>query len=183
MAESQPSVFARLLIALDLFRRVLLDPQFAAAVSRLRASWSTTQPGGASGPERPSLREAEPNAALQLLGLLQRDGRFIDFLEEEVTAYSDSEVGAAARVVHEGCRKALRQHLTIESVRPEPEGARITLAQGFDASAVRPTGKLVGEPPFSGRLTHKGWRVTTIKLPKVAAGHDLSILAPAEVEL
>jgi hypothetical protein len=182
MAESPPSLFARLLIALDLFRRVLIDPQFAAAASRLRAAWSTAQPG-APGPERPSLREAEPNAALQLLGLLQRDGRFIDFLEEEVTAYSDSEVGAAARVVHEGCRKALQQHFTIESVRPEPEGERVTLGQGFDASAVRPTGKVVGEPPFSGRLTHKGWRVTNVKLPKVAAGHDLSILAPAEVEL
>ena len=182
MAESQPSVFARLLIALDLFRRVLLDSQFAAAASKLRASWSTTQPG-ASGPERPSLREVEPNAALQLLGLLQRDGRFIDFLEEEVTAYSDSEIGAAARVVHEGCRKALRQHLTIEAVRSEPEGAQVTLAQGFDASAVRPTGKVVGEPPFTGRLTHRGWRVTTIKLPKVSSGHDLSILAAAEVEL
>jgi len=182
MAESQPTVFARLLIALDLFRRVLLDPQFAAAASKLRASWSTTRPG-ASGPELPSLREADPNAALQLLGLLQRDGRFIDFLEEQVTAYSDSEVGAAARVVHEGCRKALQQHLAIEPVRPEPEGTRVTLEQGFDASAVRPTGKVVGEPPFSGRLTHRGWRVITIKLPKVASGHDLSILAPAEVEL
>jgi Domain of unknown function (DUF2760) len=182
MAQSRPSPFARLLIALDLFRRILFDPRFAAAASELRAAWSTVPPE-ASGPERASLREAEPNAALQLLGLLQRDGRLIDFLEEDVTAYSDSEVGTAARVVHEGCRTALRQHFTIESVRPEAEGTPVTLAQGFDASAVRPTGKVVGEPPFNGRLTHKGWRVTSVRLPKVAAGHDLSILAPAEVEL
>jgi hypothetical protein len=182
MAESLPSPFARLLIALDLFRRILFDPRFAVAASELRVAWSTVPPQ-ASGAERPSLREAEPNAALQLLGLLQRDGRLIDFLEEDVTAYSDAEVGAAARVVHEGCGKTLRQHFTIEPVRPEPEGTPVTLAQGFDASAVRPTGKVVGEPPFSGRLTHKGWRVTTVSLPQVAAGHDLGILAPAEVEL
>ena len=181
MAESPPSLFARLSVALDLFRRVLLDPHFAAAASELRADWSSARPG-APRPAR-GLKEAEPNAALQLLGVLQRDGRFIDFLEENVTAYSDSEVGAAARVVHEGCRKVLRQHFTIESVRPEPEGAPIALDQGFDASAMRPTGKVVGEPPFNGRLTHKGWRVTSVRLPQVAAGHDLSILAPAEVEL
>lgn len=179
MAESPPSLFARLSVALDLFRRVLLDPQFAAAASELRGCWSSAR----AGTPRPALREAEPNAALQLLGLLQRDGRLIDFLEENVTAYSDSEVGAAARVVHEGCRKALRQHFTIESVRSEQEGASITLDQGFDASAVRPTGKVVGEPPFSGRLTHKGWRATSVRLPQVATAHDLSILAPAEVEL
>ena len=179
MAESPPSLFARLSVALDLFRRVLLDPPFAAAASELRADWSSAP----AGTPRPGLKEAEPNAALQLLGVLQRDGRFIDFLEENVTAYSDSDVGAAARVVHEGCRKALRQHFTIESVRPEPEGTPITLDQGFDAAAVRPTGKVVGEPPFNGRLTHKGWRVTSVRLPQIAAGHDLSILAPAEVEL
>lgn len=182
MAESPPSLFARLLIALDLFRRVLGNPRFAAEAARLRAGWATSE-SPVGGAERPSLREPEPNAALQLLGLLQRDGRLIDFLEEEVAAYSDSEIGAAARVVHEGCRKALRNHFTLAPVRPEPEGTRLTLAEGFDASAVRLTGRVLGEPPFSGRLTHKGWRVSAVSLPKVASGHDLGILAPAEVEL
>jgi len=182
MAESSPSVFSRLLIALDLFRRVLVNPGVAAEAARLRAFGPAPQSGG-SAMRPPPLLEAEPNAALQLLGLLQHDGRFIDFLEEDVTAYSDAEVGAAARVVHEGCRETLRQHFTIASVRPEPEGSRVTLGPGFDASAVRLTGNVVGEPPFSGGLTHKGWRVTAVRLPKVASGHDLSILAPAEVEL
>lgn len=182
MAESPPSVFARFLIAVDLFRRILANPGFAAAAATLRAGWPAAQ-AGPRAPERPSLKEAEPNAALQLLGLLQQDGRFIDFLEDDVAAYSDSEVGAAARVVHEGCRKAIRQHFTIESVRSEPEGAPVTLAEGFDASAVRLTGNVVGVPPFRGRLAHKGWRVTAVTLPKVAAGHDLTILARAEVEL
>lgn len=182
MAESMPSVLSRLSLALASFWRILLDPRFAADVARLRASGAAARPGEQS-PERPRLKEAEPNAALQLLGLLQQEGRLIDFLEEDVAAYSDAEVGAATRVVHEGCKKALREHFLIEAVRNEPEGTKLTLAAGFDASAVRLTGNVVGQPPFTGKLAHRGWRVTEIRLPKIAAGHDLSIVAPAEVEL
>jgi len=182
MAESTPSVFNRFRIALAAFWRVLVDPQFAAALAKLQAR-GTSALAGALRSEPPSLKLAEPNAALQLLGLLQQEGRFIDFLEEDVAAYSDAEVGAAARVVHEGCKQTLQQHFAIEAVRSETEGERVTLAEGFDSSTVRLTGNVVGQAPFSGSLTHRGWRVTEIKLPQVAAGHDLSILAPAEVEL
>ena len=86
-------------------------------------------------------------------------------------------------MVHEGCRKVIRDYLQIEPVRAEAEGARLTLAAGFDASAVRLTGNVVGQPPFTGALMHRGWRVTEIKLPKLAEGHDVRVLAPAEVEL
>ena len=129
------------------------------------------------------LREAPHEAALQLLGLLQRDARFIDFIEEDVKAYSDADIGAAARVVHEGCRKVLREHFSLQPVRSETEGSRITLAEGFDAAAVRLTGKVVGKAPFTGSLSHRGWKVSDTRLPKLAAGHDASILAQAEVEL
>lgn len=179
MTDSTPTIVNRLVIAFKTFWRVLVDPAFATAAAQL----------GTGGPrvpeiaEPPALRETEPNAALQLLGLLQQDGRFIDFLQEDVSAYSDADVGAAARVVHEGCKKTLKQHFDIESVRTEPEGTRITLEEGFDASAVRLTGKVLGQAPFRGSLTHKGWRVVQTKLPRVASGHDLSVVAPAEVEL
>jgi len=181
MAEPMPSVIQRLSIALASFWRALVDPQFAAAVAKLRADGPAALPPAR--PEPPHLQAAEPNAALQLLGLLQQEGRFVDFLQEDVAAYSDAEVGAAVRVVHEGCRKTLSQHFTIEAVRAEPEGTRVTLPGGFDAAAVRLTGNVLGQPPFTGSLTHKGWRVTEVGLPKVASGHDLRILAPAEVEL
>ena len=181
MADPTTSVFSRIALAFAAFWRTLTDPPFASGVDRLRSGGSQALPEAA--PEAPRLREAEPNAALQLLGLLQQEGRFVDFLQEDVAAYSDTEIGAAARVVHEGCRKALRQHFTIEAVRSEGEGSRVTLAEGFDSSAVRLTGRVVGEAPFTGSLVHKGWRVTSVTLPKVAAGHDLSVIAPAEVEL
>lgn len=131
----------------------------------------------------PQLRTAPHEAALQLLGLLQRDARFIDFIEEDVKAYSDADIGAAARVVHEGCRKVLREHFSLEPLRTENEGSRITLPEGFDAAAVRVTGNVVGKAPFTGTLSHRGWRVTDTRLPQLAAGHDAAIVAQAEVEL
>lgn len=129
------------------------------------------------------LRDQSPDAALQLLGLLQGEARFIDFVQENVAGFSDAEVGAAARVVHEGCRKVLRQHFELEPVRSEPESSRITLPKGFDAAAVRLTGNIVGQAPFTGTLVHKGWRVRKVKLPKITEGHDTQIVAAAEVEL
>ncbi|MCB2263796.1 MAG: DUF2760 domain-containing protein [Candidatus Thiosymbion ectosymbiont of Robbea hypermnestra] len=183
MSESTPSVFRRFALLLSVFRRILTDARFAGQVAELHAGRATAASDARGGKETPRLREAEPNAGLQLLGLLQRDGRLIDFLEEDVGAYSDAEVGAAARVVHEGCKETLAQHFTIEAVRAESEGDRVTLAADFDVSAVRLTGNLVGQAPFTGSLVHRGWRVTETRLPQVATGHDLRILAPAEVEL
>jgi len=182
MSESKFSVFGRLVLALATCRRIFVDACFAGQIAALRASRSTTV-ADAPSPEVPGLRAAEPNAGLQLLGLLQKEGRFIDFLKEDVGTYSDAEVGAAARVVHEGCKQTLWQYFTIEAVRTEAEGSRVTLAESFDAAAVRLTGNLVGQAPFTGSLVHRGWRVTETRLPQVAAGHDLTILAPAEVEL
>ncbi|WP_436264968.1 DUF2760 domain-containing protein [Pseudoduganella sp. LjRoot289] len=129
------------------------------------------------------LREATPDAALQLLGLLQREARLIDFTQENLSAYADADIGAAARVVHEGCAKVLREHFTIEPVRAEAEGSRVTLDEGFDAAAVRLTGNVVGKAPFKGSLSHRGWRATSVRLPKLAEAHDAKVLAPAEVEL
>ncbi|WP_340121258.1 DUF2760 domain-containing protein [Methylobacter svalbardensis] len=137
----------------------------------------------APAPEPVVLKEATPDAALQLLGLLQKEARFIDFIKEDIAAYSDADIGIAARVVHEGCNKAINEHFTLATVRSEQEGSKITLPQGFDAAAVRLTGNIVGHAPFTGTLVHKGWQVTGIRLPKLTSGHNAAIVAPAEVEL
>jgi hypothetical protein len=137
----------------------------------------------APAPEPVILKESTPDAALQLLGLLQKEARFIDFIKENITAYSDVDIGVAARVVHEGCNKAINEHFTLAPIRSEQEGGKITLQQGFDASAVRLTGNIVGSAPFKGTLIHKGWQVTNIRLPKLTQGHNANILAAAEVEL
>ncbi|MDO9270452.1 MAG: DUF2760 domain-containing protein [Methylobacter sp.] len=137
----------------------------------------------APAPEPVVLKEATPDAALQLLGLLQAEARFIDFIKEDIAAFSDADIGVAARVVHEGCNKAINEHFTLAVVRNEQEGSKITLPEGFDAATIRLTGNIVGAAPFTGTLVHKGWQVTGIKLPKLTLGHNAAIVAPAEVEL
>ncbi len=179
MSESKPPFLTRLALAW----RTLTDAAFAAEVSRLSQGALTTEvPEPAVEKPTPFLAAA-PDSALQLLGLLQQEGRLVDFLEEDVGGFADAEIGGAARVVHEGCRKVLREHLHIEPVSDKQEGDRLTLEQGFDAAAFRLTGNVVGTAPFSGTLAHRGWRATEVKLPKIAAGHDASVIAPAEVEL
>ena len=183
MSAPSPGFFRRLALAFGAFPRIIFSRRFAARVLFARRGQLPLSAGEEGTRPPVALREAEPDAALQLLGLLQQQGRFIDFIQEEVAKFSDADVGAAARVVHEGCRKALREHLTIAPIRDEQEGSGVTLQAGFDASAVRLTGNVVGQPPFRGRLVHRGWRTVQVTLPKVAEGHDVGILAPAEVEL
>ena len=107
----------------------------------------------------------------------------MDFLKQDIAAFGDSDIGAVARVVHDGCRKALETHARIEPIRSEAEGAPLELARGFDASEVKLTGRVQGEPPYRGVLLHRGWRATKLELPVPVAGHNALVLAPAEVEL
>jgi len=184
MTDSTPPFIARTFIAFGVFFRFIFDPAFAGAVQQVRSGEGPVPEIAPPEPKpAPTLKQAPPDSALQLLGLLQQKGRLVDFLQEEVSAFSDEQVGAAARVVHEGCRQVLVEHFTLEPVREESEGSRVTLQKGFDASAVRLVGNVVGEPPFSGTLTHRGWRVNDLRLPKIASGHDTHIVASAEVEL
>ncbi|MDD4915879.1 MAG: DUF2760 domain-containing protein [Methylococcales bacterium] len=134
-------------------------------------------------PEPIILREATADAALQVLSLLQKEARFIDFIEEDMGGYSDAEIGAAARIVHQGCSKAIKAHFSLSPVSSAQEGSRITLQPGFDAYAFRLTGNITGAAPFTGTLVHKGWQVDVMNLPRLTEGHDPHILAAAEVEL
>lgn len=177
----------RLGLAWTCFWRILGQPEFAGRMARQAAA-----PAPRSAPARaaaaPAPAPAPPpervNAAgLLVLSLLQREGRLIDFLQENVAAFSDAEVGAAARVVHAGCKKALAEHFTVEPVLPEAEGATITLPAGFDAGRIRITGNVAGQPPFRGALKHHGWVASAVRLPAVSATLDPRVLAPAEVEL
>lgn len=186
--NTKPSFFRRVGLAFGTFFRTFSDADYASRIDNLRVG-AEQPPAEEKPPEEPPkpapppLKEATPDAALQLLGLLQGDARLIDFAMEDLTGYTDAQIGAAARVVHEGCRKVLKEHFTIEPIRTESEGSRVTLVEGFDASAIRLTGNVVGKPPFLGRVAHRGWRATEIRLPKLAEGHDAKVIAPAEVEL
>jgi hypothetical protein len=186
MNESNMSFLGRFSLAIGTFFAVLGDGEFAAQVRRLRdgavggAPFAAPQPAATT---VPAIKEASPESALQLLGLLQRGARFVDFVEEDIAGYSDADIGAAARLVHDGCRATLREHFTIRPVRDEAEGSRVTLAEGFDATAIRLTGNVVGKPPFTGNISHRGWRVDEVRLPMLTKTHDATVIAQAEVEL
>jgi len=201
MTQTPPSFFSRIALAIGSFFSILGNPDFALRVQRLRdgdapapaprAAAPTFAPSPSAPTSAPvptpapvsTLREATPDAALQLLALLQREARFVDFVQEDVASYSDADIGGAARLVHDGCRKVLQEHFSLQPVRSEAEGSRIVLDAGFDAASVRLTGQVVGQAPFRGTLSHRGWRVTEVRLPRMAPGHDARIVAASEVEL
>ncbi len=135
-------------------------------------------------PPPPDVKQAEAEV-VSFLAVLQDKGRLVDFLMDDISAYNNEQVGAAARVVHSGCKAALQDHIRIRPVRDEKEGARITVAPGYAADEYRLIGKISGEPPFSGTLIHRGWKPESVKLPRVlhSGGDRLPTIAPAEVEL
>ena len=136
-------------------------------------------------PEKPRVASSQlqRDGALALLALLQREGRFVDFVRDSVDGASDADIGAAAREVHRGCKKVIEQHLKLEPVMPGAEDEKVSVPKGFDPSEVRLIGEAAGEPPFRGTLRHHGWRVVDAKLPTLAEGVDRTVIAPAEVEL
>ena len=189
-----PGFFSRLSIAFGALFKSLGDAEFAARVrddgvgptaapAPAPVPPPAPAPAPAPTPAPAPLRAPTPDSALQLLSLFQREARLIDFAHENLSAYSDADIGAAARVVHEGCARVLREHFAIEPVRTEAEGSRLTLNEGFDAASVRLTGNVVGKAPFTGTLSHRGWRAAKVTLPQLAESHDARVLAPAEVEL
>jgi hypothetical protein len=195
---------SRLWMAFVLPFKVLFDGAFAAAVARLESSpallSAPSEPKAASAETAPAKQgegaksdaetkappvepDVDTTAALQLLSILQREGRFIDFVQEDMSGFGDAEIGAAARVVQEGCKRALSEYVDVSAVRGEAEGAKVTLEVGYDAHATRVTGNVTGKPPYAGVLAHHGWRVTRIVLPRLSESHDPRVLAPAEVEV
>ena len=133
-------------------------------------------------PEPPPENTAEAEI-VAFFALLQEKGRLVDFLMEDLASYEDAEIGAAARVVHEGCKQVLQEHFKIHPISVAEEGSQITVPAGFAADEYRLVGKLSGDPPFTGKLVHKGWQTDIVKLPRLVDARRLPAIAPAEVEL
>jgi len=168
----------RYFFAFKCFFKIWFNRELAERVHAVVFSGSSPEPAQ---PRRVSA-EGERGAA-RLLAVLQREGRLVDFLREEISTYDDAQVGAAVRAVHTGCRKALEEFVSFVPVMEGEEGGRVQVEAGFDASAIRLVGDVQGEPPFAGSLAHHGWRVETIELPELPESMDAMIVAPAEVEV
>jgi Domain of unknown function (DUF2760) len=121
--------------------------------------------------------------AVQMLALLQRDGRLIDFLAENISNYPDAQLGAAARTIHETCQQVLNRYVKLEPILNSEEDQHVTVPAGFDPAAIKLIGNVTGGPPVSGVLRHKGWQVREINLPPLPLGVGRMVVTPAEVEL
>jgi hypothetical protein len=121
---------------------------------------------------------------MHFLSRLQEKGRFLDFIMEEVTGVSDQQIGAAARFVHDGCRSVVREYLELAPVQDGEEGKPVTITAGRSSAEVRFIGRSAQSFPVTGRLVHRGWRVTKASFPEIAPVVDRAqVLAPAEVEI
>ena len=131
-----------------------------------------------------SFAPSPQRASLQMLIILQRKGRLLDFLQEDLSQYDDSQIGAAVRNIHSGCKESLSEYIDLEPIFKEEEGKEVSIPKGFDSNTIQLTGNVKGEPPFRGILRHRGWRASRVKLPLLTAKEDKdNVLAPAEIEI
>ena len=157
--------------------RILFNAEFAGRVQEGLKTLEEKKTKEVLPPERVHA------SGLMLLAALQREGRFLDFIQQDVAGFSDEDIGAAGRVVHGGCRKVLEQNFELAPAVPGSEGGPFTVPAGFDAQRIRLTGNVTGQPPFKGTLKHHGWIAKDIRLAQVSEALDPRVLAPAEVEL
>ncbi len=120
---------------------------------------------------------------LHLFSLMQREGRLMDFLAEDLDLYEDTQIGSAVRSIHASCRKLVQEYLKPKPVLDQAEGEEVTIPADFDPGLVKLTGNVVGNPPFKGLLRHRGWKVGKLNVPTLSGRQNAEIIAPAEVEI
>jgi hypothetical protein len=174
---------SRIVLAFRSFFAILFSGKLPAEVAQ-ELGFSPQRKSQPAAKPAPDVRTAQPSdGALQILGILQRDSRFIDFLMEDISAFSDDQVGAAVRDLHQQCRDSLNRYLRLGPVIDGVEGSPTKLDSN-DPSTV----KLLGNVPANGKasgglLRHKGWKAEKIDLPPLASNSNVSVIAPAEVEI
>ena len=166
----------------SLLFRGRLSASLIAALGLTRRSASGAAPAPKPATEPPASAVRTTDGALQMLSILQRDARLVDFLMEDIASYSDDQVGAAVRELHDQCRDAIARYITLQPVIDGVEGT-FTQAPSKDPNVVRFIGNVPAKPPSGGVLRHKGWRAAKIDLPALGAKQDFTVLAPAEIEI
>ncbi len=181
----------RILLAFRSFFAILfkgrLPEEVAAAFGFTRADARRAAPTTAAA-AAPAPGPSASDGALQMLAILQRDSRLVDFLMEDISAYSDDQVGAAVRTLHEQCRQCLGRYVRLEPVIDGVEGTFTRLDPALPAVRNPSAVKLIGNVPANGRpegglLRHKGWRAAKVELPQLVPAQDVAVIAPAEIEI
>jgi hypothetical protein len=128
-------------------------------------------------------QERRRRVFLHLLSVLQKEGRLLDFFDEDLSLYEDEAIGAAVRSIQEDCKKTVAKYLALKPVIDKAEGEEVMVDEGFDTDAIKLTGNVTGNPPFKGLLRHRGWKAGKREIPKLSDVVDASIIVPAEVEM
>ncbi len=173
----------RIVLAFRCFFNLLfqgtLSRETLAALRLAPRDAAPSKPAAPAAPPPPAVRASD--GALQILAILQRDSRLLDFLMEDIASYSDDQIGAAVRELHDQCRDSITRYVTLEPVIDGVEGT-FAKAPSTDPGVVKFVGNVPAKPPSGGLLRHKGWRAAKIDLP-AAGRQDVSIIAPAEIEI
>ena len=161
--------------------RIWRDEEFARQVHELFGRESAPQPRvDDAGP----VSSQGSGEALALLATLQREARFIDFIKEPIAGFTDAQIGAAVRTVHNECAATIDRYFAIEPLRTELEGSEISVPPDFNPSEWRLTGNIPERAPFRGRLRHPGWKaVHREPLPVRRDINSARVVAPCEVEI
>jgi len=177
-------VWNRIKLAFAAFFTILFQGRLPAALQNSAPPPATSTTTSSAAPPAPASDQPDGlDRAVQMLALLQRDGRLVDFLTEDLASYSDAQIGAAVRDVHAGCRGVLTRYLTLEPILAGKEGERTSVSRDVDPAGVRLVGNTTGQPPFAGTLLHRGWRVAKLDLPALGAPAGRRIVGQAEVEI
>ena len=160
----------RIFQAFGAFFKILGSKDFARSVKNICAV-------------NPKQISSQQQAALQLLNVLQREGRFVDFMMEDIENVSDEQVGAAVRSIHKGCSKALAEYFVIKPIVEQAEESAMKFEKNSDVSKINFIGNVSDKMPDKGILKHHGWEVSQVLLPEIADGRDINIICPAEVEI
>ena len=128
-------------------------------------------------------QERKQRIFLHTLSVLQREGRLLDFFDEDLSVYEDSQIGAAVRSIQEDCKKAVKKYIDPKPVVSGEEGDAITIEEGFDIDAINLVGNVSGHPPFNGIIKHPGWKAGKKDVPKLSNIQDSGIMTPAEIEI
>ncbi len=197
---------SRILLAFRVFFLVLFKAETAEQVRRALDGEASSTGGEAAIPTAPASTkpQAKPPAkpgptsktppapppapprsdALILLATLQREARFLDFIKEPLDAYSDEQVGAAARDVHRGCGTVIERLFSPEPLVEGEEGTQIEVPEGFDAGCYHLTGNVTDAAQPRGELVHHGWRASKVDVPKWTGSNEAAkVIAPAEISI
>lgn len=128
-------------------------------------------------------QERKRRLFLHSLSVLQREGRLLDFFDEDLSLYADEQIGAAVRSIQEDCKRAVKKYIDPRPVLDAQEGDPVTIEPGFDVDAITLVGNVAGEPPFQGILKHRGWKAGKNEVPRLSDIQDSGIMTPAEVEI